>query len=276
MREGGACARLDPTRAALRDLFARHERAAFAFSGGRDSLVLLDLLRPWRDRVTVLWVNTGLMFPHMIGFVRRAVEGWRFVELASDVEGHIRAFGLPSGIVPTAHTLAGRYPPRAPQIQAWQWCCTVNRSQPLIDYLRDHPELTVMLHGQRQEDRVPKGGSSVPGVSAEWQAPLWEWSTEAVMAYIAQHRIELPEQYALGAPHSLECIVCTFVPDRGRLAYMRQRYPDHARLVEDAVRRIRTAVTEAIDSEFGISAPNTACEPLLPRPAALDASAAAH
>lgn len=31
----------------------------------------------------------------------------------------------------------------------------------------------------------------------------------------------------------------------------RQRYPDHARLVEDAVRRIRTAVTETTDTEFG-------------------------
>ena len=50
----------------LATLFARHERAVLAFSGGKDSLVCLDLCRDYRDKLDVCWTNTGAMFPHMV------------------------------------------------------------------------------------------------------------------------------------------------------------------------------------------------------------------
>ena len=71
----------------LESLFARHDRAVLAFSGGKDSLVCLDLCRDYRDKLTLVWVNTGAMFPHMVDFVRKAAEGFNFVELTSDQAG---------------------------------------------------------------------------------------------------------------------------------------------------------------------------------------------
>ena len=55
----------------LESLFDRHEKAVLAFSGGKDSLVCLDICRAYRDQLTVVWVNTGAMFPHMRDFVYR-------------------------------------------------------------------------------------------------------------------------------------------------------------------------------------------------------------
>ena len=60
----------------LAKLFARHQKAVFAFSGGKDSLVCLDLCGEFRDQLDVCWVNTGAAFPQMAEFVRRATEGF--------------------------------------------------------------------------------------------------------------------------------------------------------------------------------------------------------
>jgi 3'-phosphoadenosine 5'-phosphosulfate sulfotransferase (PAPS reductase)/FAD synthetase len=46
----------------------RHKpgKAVLQFSGGKDSLACLLLLRPWWDRLTVMWVNTGAAFPETL------------------------------------------------------------------------------------------------------------------------------------------------------------------------------------------------------------------
>lgn len=84
----------------LASLFARHEKAVLGFSGGKDSLVVLHLCREYRDRIDVCWVNTGSMFPHMREFVRKAAEGFNFVELRTDVEAWREKYGEPADVVP--------------------------------------------------------------------------------------------------------------------------------------------------------------------------------
>ena len=58
----------------LTKLFNRHKKAVLSFSGGKDSLACLHLCRPYRDKLTVAWVNTGAAFPHIVEFVRKAVK----------------------------------------------------------------------------------------------------------------------------------------------------------------------------------------------------------
>ncbi len=76
-----------------------------AFSGGKDSLVCLDLCRGYRDKQEVVWVNTGAMFPHMVEFVRNVTEGFNFVELQSDQHGWLEQQGLPADLVPVANSI---------------------------------------------------------------------------------------------------------------------------------------------------------------------------
>ena len=47
-----------------------------AFSGGMESVATVNALQPFHDRVTLLWVNTGAMFPHMVEFVRDYGLSW--------------------------------------------------------------------------------------------------------------------------------------------------------------------------------------------------------
>ena len=91
----------------LAELFARHQKAILGFSGGKDSLVCMHLCQDYRDQIEVVWVNTGAMFPHMEEFVRKAAEGFNFVELKSDVTTWRKNFGDPADVVPTFNSFAG-------------------------------------------------------------------------------------------------------------------------------------------------------------------------
>ena len=83
----------------IQEAISRQECGVLAFSGGKESCAILNMCRPFRDRLTVIWTNTSRMFPHMIEFVRSATEGFDFVELESDQPAYIREFGWPADLV---------------------------------------------------------------------------------------------------------------------------------------------------------------------------------
>ena len=218
----------------LATLFAHHEKAVLAFSGGKDSLVCLHLCRDYRDKLTVAWVNTGAMFPHMREFVYKATEGFDFVELKSDQAGWIEQYGFPAEIVPVANSVwrdAGTPDPPKTTIQPWTSCCAKLRFKPILDYLEESSS-TLFIHGQRLSDGGGFSATSGPDVKVQIYKPIWQWSERDVMAYIDKHKIELPEQYAHGVGDSLECWDCTARAGdsttgiEARLDYMEGEYPD--------------------------------------------------
>ncbi len=226
---------IKPTVPDLKALFARHEKAVLAFSGGKDSLVVLHLCRNYRDQIDVCWVNTGAMFPHMETFVRKAAKGFRFVELSSDVEEWRKELGEPADVVPTFNSYPGLgikpLQPRA-LLSHWTACCLANRAWPLTNYIAQSGA-TLSLHGQRRVD--PAMGGFMPqspaGAKVELCGLIQDWSDQEVAHYIVEHGIALPPQYSADppAPHSLECWSCTAMlgeGDRPRLDYTREHHPE--------------------------------------------------
>ena len=65
----------------LREAFAVADRPAFAFSGGKDSTVLMDLIRVFfpdqLPRLKIIYGNTGVEFPECVQFARRLAQDWR-------------------------------------------------------------------------------------------------------------------------------------------------------------------------------------------------------
>src|SRR5213076_1916096 len=92
----------------MEDVLARHERIALQFSGGKDSLALLYLMRPFWDRLTVYWLDTGDAFPETAALVAE-VEAMvpHFVTVHGIQPEVIAEFGLPSDLVPARSTPVG-------------------------------------------------------------------------------------------------------------------------------------------------------------------------
>ena len=212
-------------------------RGVVAYSGGKESVVLKHVLKPWADRLEFVWVNTGAMLPHMRDFILE--QG--VTEVQSDQAQRFKAAGLPSRVVPIFNTPLGSLMEAAPQdrllVSDWVTCCLSLRSQPIELYMREHG-IGLEIHGQRAED----------GVAAQYPRrilPLWNWTEQQVYSYVREHRLELPQQYSMGYPDSGECWNCTAQVSELRFTYLAAHHPEQWQQLRPSL----LAVYGALDAE---------------------------
>ena len=229
----------------LAALFDRHQRAYLGFSGGKDSIALAHMLEPWRDRVTLLWVNTGYMAAHMVEFVRAFGDRFDLVEIPSPNLPQVwQASGVPADVAPFAN-VTGQASPR---LQPWLQCCFTVRQTPINDYLR-RQGACCYINGQRADDA---GGATLAGLrsnlppSVEIVLPLADWSAADVFAYIERHGLELPQQYAEAYPDSIECVVCPAQVWTGRMDYLARRYPEVLPTIRACVRDVANVTMNTV------------------------------
>lgn len=247
--------RLDGPQAAaqatLTDVFALHERVFLSFSGGKDSLALLHLTEPWRDRVTLLWSNTGFMAGHMAEFVRAHGERWRLVEVSPerDMLADWDEHGTPADVVAIEHLEGLDW--RTPRVRPWPLCCSTNRTGPLATYLARFEESCAFLNGQRRSDRgtTPERMSNIMPPNVTTVMPLWTWSEADVLAYIEAHGIPLPPHHDV-FQSSFECAICPADIKPGRLRILDQLDPHAAAFVRATARiSLGLAATKAREIE---------------------------
>jgi phosphoadenosine phosphosulfate reductase len=227
----------------LADVFADGRPVFLAFSGGKDSIALLDLCKPWHDRLTLLWTNTGSMAPHMVEFVRAYGERYRLIELhPRSLQDQWAAAGIPASLVPTPHALGWQ----EPRLQAWTSCCFANRQAPVNDFLAQQGPC-FLVHGQRRDDKGPDAAILRGTMSQEVEVhmPLWAWSDDEVVDYIDRQGLRLPSQYA-EISDSLECIICPVIGTAERLAYLDRHYPRAAAFVRPLIEQSLAAAEASL------------------------------
>lgn len=239
--------------AALAAIFDRHERVFLGFSGGKESVALAHMLDPWRDRVTLLWVNTGVMAPHMVEFVRGYGERFTLEEIASpNVSEHWHAMGTPAEVFAMGN-ITGSAQRR---LQPWMHCCYVIRQEPVNAILRAQPGPCCFISGQRRQDQ---DGATVAGLKSKLPAtvdvvmPLASWSETDVFAYIEAHGLTLPQQYAEGYRDSIECLVCPAPMNAERLRYLRRHHPTEATIATGAALAATDATMNAVGQILAIT-----------------------
>jgi 3'-phosphoadenosine 5'-phosphosulfate sulfotransferase (PAPS reductase)/FAD synthetase len=223
---------------------------ALQYSGGKDSLACLHMFRNDPD-VVVVHVDTGSTFPHVSRFVRASVAAFGMKLHVAGPEISCRAWqdanGLPADVVPWDNTPQMRGATgREAAIVPYATCCTVNRWQPMERAIKELGADTVIRGSKACESKVSvPDGFVADGVT--YLSPLWDWSEEDVFAYLRNHGVALPPQYAEGGD-SLDCWCCTaYLKDHGRARfdYLKRHYPN---LYAEASRRlgaVREAVTDA-------------------------------
>ncbi len=226
----------------------RHGSAMLMFSGGKESVVLADLAESVKSRITLVWVNTGNAFPHMVDFVRGYGARFKLEELKSNAPEYFLSHGLPSMIVPMQfHKASVRGELDNSDrvlINDWVSCCHEIRGKPAFDYI-ERSAATLVIHGQRRQDNAfPRLGST------ETVAPLWDWSTEDVMNYVSERALELPKQYpdvladASPSGGSMDCSLCTASLSAVRLRWVRKHAPIVFQQLRPMIRSVYSAVAD--------------------------------
>lgn len=223
----------------------RHENVVLQFSGGKDSIACLELFRPYWDRITVLWLNTGDPLPELleqIEKVKTAVP--KFVEVTTDSRSYAEHYGHPVDVLPIrnhweAQHLAGLQRMR---LQSFLACCADNIMLPMH---RKTAELgaTLIIRGQKLSDahKSPvRSGDIIDGV--EYYFPLEGWTDAQVFETIRGSDF-LPPNYTEGNP-SLECWHCTaYAQDhKARRAYLERFHPEKAAEVKRRVILIKQEI----------------------------------
>lgn len=205
----------------------RHTKIALSFSGGKDSLACVYLLRPHLDRITLYHLDTGDLLPEVHEIVRH-VEAFapHFVRIHSDVDGWIAAHGLPTDLLPhSAHIVGQAMGEHGAHLVTRYMCCHANLMQPLIERIMADGN-TLLIRGTKAADmkRLPiRSGESQAGV--ELWLPLEDWGHDDVFAYLRSVGAPINRIYDY-VTNSPECARCSAWWGEKRAAYLREFHPE--------------------------------------------------
>jgi phosphoadenosine phosphosulfate reductase len=177
--------------------------AAVAFSGGKDSLVLLDLVQRVLEpsQFVVVFSDTGMEVSDTYLAVEEAKNRWPHLSFYiaksnKDVLTTWHEFGPPSRI--------------------HRWCCVVHKSAPTLILLRKitgKPAVRALIFdGVRHEESVGRMTylSTAYGEKHQFQInarPILSWNSFEVFLYLFSRSLMLNKVYRFGATR-VGCVVC--------------------------------------------------------------------
>ncbi len=206
------------------------------FSGGKDSVVLLDLCHKVLPLdVPVVFSDTDMELPATYSVweeTQSRYEGRPFLKVSAKTTAleNWRLFGPPS--------------------QALRWCCSVHKSTPAILALKERlgkrSIKTLAFVGVRGEESQRRSeyddiGDGLKSKSQVNAMPILAWSAHELWLYIFEHNLVLNEAYRKGLPR-VGCLMCPMSTDRQN-DLIRMNYPKEVAPFADAVR-------DSIDREF--------------------------
>ena len=176
-----------------------------AFSGGKDSIVTLDLVQRAlpHNKFKVLFGDTGMEFPDTYKVIEQIKEkcqdaGIEFLRAESDLKPEYtwRQFGPPA--------------------QTMRWCCSVHKTAPQINLLREYtgnPHFRGMAFtGIRGDESISRSeyedvslGEKVRGQYS--CHPMLEWNSAELFSYIYERELLINEAYKKGNSRA-GCLVC--------------------------------------------------------------------
>jgi len=228
---------VDANRSTLRSYEARAKRlivkimrrhpakpCTVAFSGGKDSLTTLLLVKDVVEDLKVLFVDTGLEFP----------------ETVEHTEEVVRGLGLGLMIESAGDAFWQGFEHFGPPGRDYRWCCKTCKLGPTAKLIRERfPDGCITFLGQRkyesdQRYRQPRVWENpwVPGQIGV--SPIKDWTAMHVWLYILSCGIEFNPLYKKG----LERIGCWLCPasELWEFEFVERQHPELWRKWREALR----------------------------------------
>lgn len=176
-----------------------------AFSGGKDSIVIADLVQRClpHDDFKIVFGNTDMELPTTLDYVSKVKNN--FLKIGVDfivAKSHLKSenswkiFGPPS--------------------RRLRWCCSVHKSVPVLNELHkifgNDKLRTMMITGVRGDESSARASydefSLGKKISGQYSFhPILDWSSIEVYLYIYSRKLPLNKAYKMGL-NRVGCLVC--------------------------------------------------------------------
>ncbi len=235
-----------------------HKRIAVAFSGGKDSLAVTYLLRPYWDRVTFYHCDAGDLLPETVEVVKH-VEAMvpKFVRIETDSRSWMERFGLASDVVPVSCTPLGLTMSNGKgggvAVVDRHACCGANIWAPVHERLAADG-ITLAIRGTRRADygwgvlaaaSGVAGGSTVTVDGREYWFPIHDWSTDQVFDYLRSVGAPIARYYEHNG-QGPECACCPAYLDEERATYLKRYHPALADRYASNIRKIAAEISRPV------------------------------
>jgi 3'-phosphoadenosine 5'-phosphosulfate sulfotransferase (PAPS reductase)/FAD synthetase len=236
-----------------------------AFSGGKDSTVLLDVVRKIYPETPAVFIDTGLEYPEVVEFVKtfdnltilkpemnfkQVIEKYGYPVISKETSMKIREVrtrpkhGGTVNLRLTGYTMKGTYNYRAMIPEKWkklldapfkisEECCDIMKKNPSKIYEKEtgrKPFIgTMVSEGELRKSVYLKQGCNSFDSARPTSKPISIWTEENIWEYIKKNNLKYCKVYDMGEKRT-GCMFCMFGihmedKDNNRFIRMKKSHP---------------------------------------------------
>jgi 3'-phosphoadenosine 5'-phosphosulfate sulfotransferase (PAPS reductase)/FAD synthetase len=222
------------TKARIREWYYKWGGQVYvSFSGGKDSTVLLHLVRQEFPDVQAVFVDTGLEYPEIKQFVKQH-ENVTILRPKMGFAKVIRKYGYPVLSKMISHNIgiarrnpqgniaktvfvkgkSGKYdmhkyfPITKSDFLTSDKCCNVMKKAPLYGISQKAIIATMAVESQTREEQWIKHGCNMFDIADPKSAPMSFWTEQDVLQYIKHNNIEICSVYGDIIPDGWQLPLC--------------------------------------------------------------------
>jgi len=192
----------------INKIYLKYKNNSFisvAFSGGKDSQVIIDLVSQVipPDEYLTIFTNTGMEIPFTLQTVEKTKKSY------SEQYPGFRLFTNEPG-----KNIFELWESFGPPSRATRWCCSVCKTTPFTKFLKDKTDKPIIdIEGVREDESYKRSNYSRIYKGKHFNVtnvhPIFNWNTTEVFSYLYYRNIKINPGYRFGL-WRIGCALCPF------------------------------------------------------------------